>query len=360
LSWNRNAVWGGSELDFWKSNSAVVARAPRPQFWLAKTYFKKGEFAEAAKAFRSPLAYEPPGVLRATGEALYFAGKKKEAFELFSRLGAQSPGENSLDVFSAYAAAKEGQWRLMEEFLEKARLRDSGDIRIFWLQATIATEKRDNLNAAIYSQQIIADWERKVTLDTFSLNAGGYVEWARNLRKQSLSHLSGWLAEQQRLISESPNDVKLKAEFGGYLIQLGLYDQAREYYQSAAQLAPKAWSLYYNLGIISDKQNDIESSFGYYEKALALSPGNMLVLENLAASALVQRKYRIAEGIYKEIVVKSPLNGKAWLGLGTTLEKMRNYSEAKLSYERASRLPSHSLQAELRLKKLADKTSGFL
>ena len=170
--------------------------------------------------------------------------------------------------------------------------------------------------------------------------------------------MSGWLAEQGRLIAESPNDVKLKSEFGGYLIQLGLYDQARAYYKSAAKLAPKEWTLYYNLGIVSTKQNDIESSFGYYEKALALSPGNMLVLENLAATALVQKKLRIAEDIYKEITVKSPLNGKAWLALGKIQEARRNYSEAKLSFERASRLPNYALQAELRLKDLAD--SGFL
>ena len=119
------------------------------------------------------------------------------------------------------------------------------------MQATIARDKRDYLKAIIYSQKVIAVWERKVTLDPFLLNEAGYVEWAQNLRKQSLSHLSGWLAEQGRLIAESPNDVKLKSEFGGYLIQLGLYAQARAYYKRAAKLAPKEWTLYYNLGIVS-------------------------------------------------------------------------------------------------------------
>jgi tetratricopeptide (TPR) repeat protein len=360
LSWNRNTVWGGNEIDFWKSNSAVAERALRPQYWLGIVSFKNRKFDVAEKAFGELLTLGNLPVLRATGEALYFADNEKEAFELFGRLDAQSPGENSLDVFSAYTAAKNGQWRLMEELLNKGQAKDSDDMRIPWLRATIAKEQKDNLNAAIFSQKVLAAWEKMNTLSSSRLNEIGYVEWARNLREDSLPHLTNWLTEQGRLIAENPSDVKLRSDFGGQLLQLGLYDRAREQYANAVRLAPKAWSLYYNLGIVSDKQNDFGLSLGYYERALALSPGNMLVLANLASTAFVEKKYRKAENLYREITVNSPLNGKAWYALGRAQELMHNYSEAKLSYERAARLPNYSLKAEQSLKRLAAKPSESL
>ena len=125
-------------------------------------------------------------------------------------------------------------------------------------------------------------------------------------------------------------------------------------------MAPDAWSLYYNLGIISNKQNDIELSISYYERALTLSPGNILVLENLASAALDEKKYRKAENLYREILEINPLNGKAWYALGTAQELTHNDPEAKLSYERAAQLPNYSLKALQRLKSMADEASVSL
>jgi tetratricopeptide (TPR) repeat protein len=336
-----------------------VPRAVRPQIWLGIVSFKNREFDFAAKAFGKLVEDGGPIALGATGEALYFAGKEKEALELFARLKAQLPGDNSLDVFSAYTAAKNGQLRLMEELIKISQAKDSDDMRISWLRATIAKEQKDNLNAAIYSQKVLVSWEKK-KLPNERLTHIGYTEWARNLREDSLSHLTDWLSEQGKLIVENPGDLSLRSDFGGQLLQLGLYDQAREQYVNALRLAPDAWSLYYNLGIISNKLNDFELSISYYERALTLSPGNILVLENLASAALDEKKYRKAENLYREILEINPLNGKAWYALGRAQELMHNDAEAKLSYERAAQLPKFSLKALQRLKSMADEASVSL
>ncbi len=358
LSWQRNTVWGGDEGTFWDTNIAAAKRAPRPLSWRGVIHFKDKEFAESAAIFQrlikkgNRLAY-----LRATGEALYFAGKEKEAFDVFTRLGAEFSGENSMEVFSAYSAARKGHWPLMEELLEKSQSKDQSDMRVPLLRATIAEEQGNDLNVAISSQKVINHWESMAVLGAESLNAIGFVEWARTLRSQALFRLSDWLSEQSQSIAENPEDINAMVDFAGRLLMLGEFEQAKEYYLMASAMVPKAWNLYYNLGIVSDHQMDFDSAADYYDKARKLSPRNLLVLENLAAVALKLRQYKKAESLYREITSSWPSNGKAWLALGGIQELTQRYADAKLSYEVAARLPNYSFKAQRGLAGLRDKNT---
>lgn len=351
LSWQRNAVWGGPETTFWETNSSAVERAPRPQTWKAIWYFRDKRFSEAAIAYSQFLAIgDSLTYLRSAGEAYYFSGQQEKAFELFTRLSILFPGENSLEVFKAYAAAQNEQWEAMEGFLERGQRKDYNDMRVFLLRATIAEKKGDNLNAAIYAQKVINVWGGKQTIEETDLNAIGYVEWARMLRATSLGKLSDWLSENKLLVMNEPENISAKVDFAGKLLLLGQFEQAGIYYKEASILVPDAWSLYYNLGIVSEKLKDFSSAVDYYDKALLLSPGSLPILKPLADLFFREKKYEKAKSLYRDITKKQPNNGEAWLYLSKSQEYTGDFKGAKLSYMRAVQLPIYSFKTRQELK----------
>lgn len=359
LSWQRNAVWGGDEVAFWEANSAVVERAPRPQSWKGILYFRDKRFTDAAVAFGKLLAQgDNLAYLRATGEALYFSGRETQAFELFSRLEKISPGENSLNVFQAYNAAQNGQWSLMEDLLAQAQSKDYNDMRVFLLRALIAEKRKNDMDVAIYSQKVVNLWGDMDTIGETELSSLGYVAWAKVLRASSVSQLASWMSRESGAITKEPKNLNKIVDFAGQLLLLGEFEKAKGYYQMAALLAPNAWNIYYNLGIVSDKMKSFERAADYYKVAQKLSPDNQLVLENLAALALQRRKYKNSVALYKEITTKWPGNGKAWLGLCKAQELDQDFAGAKLSYMQAARLPRYSFKAQQGLKKLSERTDS--
>jgi Flp pilus assembly protein TadD len=82
---------------------------------------------------------------------------------------------------------------------------------------------------------------------------------------------------------DKKNGPKLEdlLEMGKFYFFNGKLPQARQEFERAAELDPKSAEVFYNLGLVCESQNDLETAQTAYEKALSLDANHVLSRKHL-------------------------------------------------------------------------------
>jgi tetratricopeptide (TPR) repeat protein len=91
----------------------------------------------------------------------------------------------------------------------------------------------------------------------------------------------------------------------------GLLNESKKIYNNLLAMYPDEVSALINLGVIEEKQNNIEKSKEYYSKALAVDPGNIDAYFNLAVLFWKESAWDEVIGNLKTILSIDPANTKA-------------------------------------------------
>ena len=93
----------------------------------------------------------------------------------------------------------------------------------------------------------------------------------------------------------APDDVNLILTEANLQIKLGNKDEFAKLMGDAVELDPKNPALYFNLGVISGEQGDIEKAKEYYEKCISLDPDYVDAYVNLGSAYLEDDKVLVEE-----------------------------------------------------------------
>lgn len=87
----------------------------------------------------------------------------------------------------------------------------------------------------------------------------------------------------EELAAQHERPAEIYAQIGHLYFQQGNWSQAEGYFIESAKSDPENFSVWYNLGSVSQKQKKIETAITYYQKALLHHPGHEDTLFLLAA-----------------------------------------------------------------------------
>ena len=85
---------------------------------------------------------------------------------------------------------------------------------------------------------------------------------------------------------------------------------------------------YFNLGVVTDEQGEVETSIGHYEQALRIDPAYRDPLLNLAVVLRRIGRYEAALEPYRRVQELDPRNSDAWLGEAVCLGAIGRSAEA--------------------------------
>ncbi len=111
--------------------------------------------------------------------------------------------------------------------------------------------------------------------------------------------------------------------------------RAEQAFAAAAQLAPQAWQVHFNLGMCRDRLGRREAAFTAYEKAYQLAPDHVPCITNLAVNAFNLGKTEMALQLTLRQVELEPGNALAYDNLGQIFRQLGQYEGAELSLRNA-------------------------
>jgi tetratricopeptide (TPR) repeat protein len=154
----------------------------------------------------------------------------------------------------------------------------------------------------------------------------------------------------------NPENIRIQATLilrkGTIYEDLGLEDQAIQYYKEAMELDPKfAWP-HNNLGNVFDDQGKHEKAEFEYKKAIELDPKDADPHNGLGNVYETQGKQEEAESEYKKSIELDPKDAYPHNGLGCLYSGQGKLKAAKEKYEKALQLEPDFALAKENLEKL--------
>jgi Flp pilus assembly protein TadD len=184
---------------------------------------------------------------------------------------------------------------------------------------------------------------------TFS---AGYALWAKERRNLLLAQLSEWLDRERDNVRSAPKNIQIRGNFASQLTRLGLYEEAFEHYEALKEVAPKLWSLYFNLGIVCEKLGRFGDAEKNYKTSHELSPDNFEVSFSYATILGKRGKLLAALTVLTPLLQQYPDEARFLLLSGDLLWKRGEIDAARDAYVRASLLPGYQALALSKLRNL--------
>jgi Flp pilus assembly protein TadD len=85
----------------------------------------------------------------------------------------------------------------------------------------------------------------------------------------------------RRLVTESPHDGSAHLHLGTCLVAQGDHDAGRAEYLHAAELLPRRSEPLRNLGLLAERDGDVEAAVDYLERAVAVDPSDQVAVDAL-------------------------------------------------------------------------------
>ncbi len=192
-------------------------------------------------------------------------------------------------------------------------------IRYRYAQALIQETK----NAEKYEEQLrlcVA-----TDLDNFIEPYGDLaIALARNNPDEALQIAQEMQAKNKDKKSVLPYHVK------AYILAVNeRYDEAVEVYSEAIEINPQDFESYFNIALLKEKQNDLDTALQFVAMTLELNPENTNAVSVL--SRLLEKIGREdeAEAMLKQYAEKHPKNGYLITHLAATLIRLKKFDEAQ-------------------------------
>lgn len=110
----------------------------------------------------------------------------------------------------------------------------------------------------------------------------------------------------QKAINIDKNYSLAYINYGSALASQGKLAEAKQAYETAAQLNPKSAIPVYNLGILADKKNDYATAIQFYQNAIALNSKSEDAYYNLGIDYVKLKKYPEAIAAFKKVLSLNP------------------------------------------------------
>ena len=340
LSWKRNEVWGSDLAAFWQNNVKIVPRAPRPAANLAEALFTQKRFSEALEVVK-PLRELHHMYDMTAGEVLYFSGNTEEAMSAFhSAVRRGEPGANGVELFNGYQALQEKRYAEAGEWLERAQRLKGQDVKAFYFKGMLAEAQKDPVGAVEnYNSAILAS-ESWYEAGFMSVNSG-YKLWAQERRDFLIDQLSSWLDLQRASLKTAGANISQRLNFANQLMRLGLNEEALTNYEVLKTVMQKNWSLYYKLGIVSEKLRKFREAEEYFKASYEMAPNNKDSAFHYARILMNRSNLAAAEEVLALMLQQSPDDGRFLLLSGDVNWQRGKISAARAAYQRASLQPGY-------------------
>ncbi|MCX5835092.1 MAG: tetratricopeptide repeat protein [Deltaproteobacteria bacterium] len=234
-------------------------------------------------------------------------GRHEEAIDLFKKLAAQHPGEDSY-VF-----------RLALAFKDAGKLEDA----IECLEGLLEKELK-----------------RKV------FTGFAYDELVRIFRQEG-QH-SRFVDVCERAVNAQPEDPALLFTLGDAYIRAGQAGKAIEIFSSLTGMDPDSTLYFSHLGLAFIAAGDLDRAREAYEKSITIDPESAALVHHKMGVALSHYGYHEkAESAFRDAIKRNPGESLYFCDLGDALVKMGRIEEAAAVYDEAVRKGSSSAAAYL-------------
>lgn len=112
----------------------------------------------------------------------------------------------------------------------------------------------------------------------------------------------------KQLLNLQPHDPVLISSIIKCYLDQSCFKQAKPYCQKFIGFYPRAFDMYYNLGVIAAHEGHFEEAISYYQSALTIYPEYFPALNNLAILYLKQQNTAAASHYLKEALKQQPDN----------------------------------------------------
>lgn len=112
------------------------------------------------------------------------------------------------------------------------------------------------------------------------------------------------------------------------------FAMAREHLNKALASNANLWQAHEVLGLISERQKQLDEAIEHYRKALTINPGSAGLYNNLGMSYYAKGDYPSSIDAFLEAVQISPDNGRVYNNLGLALARIGRYDEAFRAFKK--------------------------
>ena len=131
------------------------------------------------------------------------------------------------------------------------------------------------------------------------------------------------------------DDFDANLNLSACYFQLGKYDLAEEYCNTAIAINPKSPQARSNLGIIYDSQNRLYEAVRAYKDSLELDTNQPKILLNLGSTYMRQGMCKSALKAFDLSVSQDPKDPGAYRQIGQCYYRLKKYQDAVKAYQQA-------------------------
>jgi tetratricopeptide (TPR) repeat protein len=305
-----------------KALKSVVAIQPHmPEAWFNLGYAYTGlhEPDEAVKAYQKALDLAPDLFAARLNLGILLMEQKQPqaALDHLQKATTLKPDHARAHLYYARALAQTGQPEAaLKEFHEVSRLDPHMNTAQFEL-GTLELQQKHPAEALAAFQQALAADPKLVPAD---LGAALAAE-ALNDTAQAVAHFEKYLASR-------PDDAETQFHLARLYLQQGQDDKACDTLESIHRIKPDLPGLTAALGDVNARLKKLPEAEKYYRLAVRAQPDVVDLHRAFGEILMKEQKYPEAEAEFRTALQKDSHNRDSAIGLASSLDLQKRYSEA--------------------------------
>ncbi len=208
------------------------------------------------------------------------------------------------------------------------------------------------LRASLYEKNKkydLAELEYKKSIEKFN-HKGSYILLSKLYEKQNkkeeakkIIKASGYYNQNEliddvymkkenleEVIAFNRNNRKVEdlQELENYLYKTGNYEEVIKLYEKRLGKTKEDYIIYYNMGVVSQKQNKLDEAEEYYLKSLRLNKDYTLVKNNLGLVYIDKGKYKKAIRLYRKLIARNKKEYNSLANIWAAYFNLKKYNKA--------------------------------
>jgi tetratricopeptide (TPR) repeat protein len=319
-----------------KALQAVVAKQPSmPEAWFNLGYAYTGlhEAGEAEKAYQKTLELAPdlfPARLN-LGILLMEQDHPQAALEHLLKATTLKPDHARAHLYYARALAQTGQPEAAcKEFQEVTRL----DPRMSTAQFELGMLELQQKHPA----EALAAFQQALALDPKLVQA----ELGAALAAEALNDTASAVGHFEKYLASRPDDMETQFHLARLYLEQRQDEKARDTLESVYRVKPDLPGLTAALGDVNARLKKLPDAEKYYRLAVSAQPGVADLHRAFGEILLKEQKFPEAEGEFRTALKTDSHNRDAAIGLASSLDLQKRYSEAIPILELLAKAPDAS------------------
>ena len=183
------------------------------------------------------------------------------------------------------------------------------------------------------------------------------------LEQAALAHAEGRLADAENayleILNEKPDSGSVLNALGTVFLDQSRPDQAKKYFEKAADVNPPSLAACYNLGRLRQMAGDDEGAISIYRSIVEQQPGFGLAWNNMGVAYREIGEPDEAISCFRRAVAFAPDLAEAWNNLGVAQDEFHMTENASRSYRKAIEIQPDYASAHFNLGVSLQKLERF-